>query len=36
MKQRYLFIDTETTGLDPAINEVIEVGAIMYEQDDND
>ena len=36
MKQRYLFIDTETTGLDPAINEVIEVGAIVYEQDDND
>jgi len=36
MTQRYLFLDTETTGLDPTINEVIEVGAIVYEQGDND
>ena len=35
-KQRYLFIDVETTGLDPEKNEVIEVGAIVCEQADND
>ena len=33
MANRYLFIDTETTGLDPKKNGVIEIGAIIYEDD---
>lgn len=35
-KQRYLFLDVETTGLDPQKNDVIEVGAIVMEQGDQD
>jgi DNA polymerase III subunit epsilon len=31
-KQRYLFLDTETTGLDPDTNEVIEIAALVMEQ----
>lgn len=30
---RYLFIDTETTGLNPFNNDVIEIGAVIYEDD---
>ena len=30
-KQRYIFIDTETTGLDPRTHDVIEVAALVYE-----
>lgn len=33
--QRYIFIDTETTGLDPAIHDVIEVAALVMEEDEN-
>ncbi len=29
-------MDTETTGLDPAINEVIEVGAVLFVQGEDD
>lgn len=35
LAQRYIFIDTETTGLDPEKNDVIEVAAIVFEEDDN-
>ena len=31
-KQRYLFLDTETTGLDPDTNEVIQIAALVMEQ----
>lgn len=34
-RQRYLFLDTETTGLKPYDNDVIEVGAIVVEEDEN-
>lgn len=33
--QRYIFIDTETTGLDPALHDVIEVAALVMEEDIN-
>ena len=32
-KQRYIFIDTETTGLDPIDNDVIEVAALVYDDE---
>lgn len=34
-KQRYMFLDVETTGLNPFENEVIEVGVIVMEEDKN-
>src|SRR5574343_164367 len=33
VNKRYLFLDTETTGLDPFHNSVIQIGAIIYEDD---
>jgi DNA polymerase III epsilon subunit-like protein len=32
-KQRYIFIDTETTGLDPEVNDVIEIAMLVYDED---
>lgn len=33
--QRYIFIDTETTGLDPEVNDVIEVAALVMEESED-
>lgn len=29
-KRKYLFLDVETTGLDPFLNSVVQIGAIVY------
>ena len=30
-KEKYVIVDIETTGLDPSINEIIEIGALKIE-----
>lgn len=35
MSKKYLFIDTETTGLDPFDNDIIEIGAALFTDTDD-